>query len=57
MTSKDRWLLATVLVLGDIVAVFIPLAAILAAYVVVTRPAWFREGVDRLYSDPPAGES
>ena len=51
MTAQERWMLAVVLVLADLVAVFVPLMAICSAYVVVARPAWFREWIARLYAD------
>ena len=44
-------MLAVLLVLVDLVAVVVPLTAIAAAYVVVMRPAWFREWTEKLYSD------
>ncbi len=56
MTSQERWLLAIVVVLSDLVAVFVPLAALLAAYVILVRPLWFRDGVAKLYSEPPEGD-
>ncbi len=49
MNAQQRWLYAIALVLVDVVAVFVPLAAILAAYVLVTRPPWFRDWVEELY--------
>ncbi len=50
MTSQERWLLAVVLVLVDVVAVVVPLTALAAAWVVVARPPWFRAWIDRLYA-------
>ena len=50
MNAQERWLFAVALVLADIVAVFVPLTALLAAYVLITRPPWFREWAERLYS-------
>ncbi len=44
-------MLATVLVLIDLVAVVVPLTAIAAAYVIVVRPVWFRDWTAKLYSD------
>ena len=49
MDSSQRWLLASALVVADLVAVFVPLAAILAAYVLIERPPWFREWVEKIY--------
>lgn len=51
MSSQDRWIFAITLVLADIVAIFIPLAAVVGAYVVIARPPWFREWTDKLYAD------
>lgn len=49
MNAQQRWLYAITLVLADVVAVIVPLAAILGAYVLITRPPWFRDWVDDLY--------
>ncbi len=49
MDAQQRWLLAITLVLVDFVAVVVPLVALLAAYVLVTRPPWFRDWVENLY--------
>ncbi len=49
MEAQQRWLLAVVLVLIDTVAVVIPLTAMFAAYVLVTRPPWFRQWLEDLY--------
>ncbi len=49
MEAQQRWLVAITLILIDIVAVVVPLTAILAAYVLITRPPWFRWWVEELY--------
>ena len=51
MTVQERWLLAIALVVGDIVAIVVPLVACLAAYVVIVRPPWFLVWVEELYRD------
>ena len=56
MTPPERWLLAVALVLADLAAVFVPLAGLVAAYVVVARPSWFRQAVGTLYSGSPTGD-
>lgn len=56
MEAQQRWQFALALVLVDIVAVFVPVAAIGLAYVVIARPPWFREWVEKLYDlDPHDG--
>lgn len=50
MNSQERWLLAIILILIDVVAIFVPLTAILVAYLLIARPPWFREWAERLYS-------
>lgn len=49
MRRADRWLLAGAVVLLDLVVVVVPVAALVAAYVLVVRPPWFRAWVDDLY--------
>ncbi len=49
MNAQQRWLLAILLVLIDLVAVVVPLTALLAAYVVIVRPPWFRQWAAELY--------
>ncbi len=49
MNAQQRWLYAIAIILADLVAIVVPLAAILAAWVLVTRPPWFRDLVDDLY--------
>lgn len=49
MDVQQRWLLAITLVVADVVAVVVPLVAILAAHVLIARPPWFREWVEKLY--------
>lgn len=49
MTASERVLLAVVLVVADLVLFAVPLTALVAAWVIVARPPWFREWVARLY--------
>jgi hypothetical protein len=48
----DRWILALVLIAIDAVVFVVPLTGLLAAYLLVVRPAWFREWVLGLYDSP-----
>jgi len=47
--AASRLLLALLLLIADAVAFVVPLTALVAAYVIVARPAWFRDWVDQLY--------
>ena len=49
MRSTDRWILALLLVMIDLVIFAIPLTGLFAAYVLLVRPQWFRDWVENLY--------
>jgi hypothetical protein len=49
MSTAERVTLAVLLVVVDAIAFALPLVALLAAYVILARPPWFRGWVDRLY--------
>ncbi len=49
MTTTERVLLAAVVVVVDLVAFALPMTGIVAAYVLVARPPWFRRFVEDLY--------
>ena len=51
MSFGERLLLASMIVLIDVVIFVLPLTALFAAYILLARPAWFREWVLDLYSD------
>jgi len=42
--------MAAVVLLIDGVAVFLPLTAIVVAYVLVARPTWFKDLVNQVYT-------
>jgi hypothetical protein len=52
MSTGERVALAVLVVAVDLVAFALPLTAFLAAYVVLARPPWFRDWVQRLYGAP-----
>lgn len=52
MRASDRLLLAVVLVAVDLFIFVLPLTGLLAAYLIVARPPWFRRWVDELYAAP-----
>jgi hypothetical protein len=49
MRPTDRWVLALLLVLIDLVIFAIPLTGLFAAYILLIRPPWFRTWVEDLY--------
>jgi len=57
VTTSERVILAVAIVLVDTAVVVIPVTALVAAWVLVARPSWFREWVDRLYGGAPGGTS
>ncbi len=51
MRLADRLVWALLLVIVDTAAFAVPLAALLLAYVLLARPAWFRDWVEQLYRE------
>ena len=49
MDVKTRWLWAVAIVLLDLVVVVLPVSGLLAAWVILARPPWFRQAVNELY--------
>jgi hypothetical protein len=49
MTFGQRMFLALAILIFDFVVFFLPVAAILGAYVLMFRPPWFAEWVARVY--------
>ena len=49
MRPTDRWILAILLVVIDLVIFAIPLTGLFAAYILLVRPPWFRTWVENLY--------
>ena len=49
MTDTERIAIAVGLVLVDLLFFALPLTGLVAAYVILARPPWFREWVDRIY--------
>lgn len=50
MRPSDRWLIAIALVLIDLFIFVVPLTGLVAGYILIARPAWFRAWVDEIYS-------
>jgi hypothetical protein len=51
MTLTERVILAVAIVLVDLVVFVVPLTGLAAAWLILARPPWFREWVDRLYEE------
>ena len=51
MHLTERLIWALLIVIADAAAFAVPLAALLIAYVLLARPPWFRDWVERLYRD------
>lgn len=50
MQASDRWLVAIALVLVDLFIFIAPLTGLVAAYVLIARPAWFKKWVEEIYA-------
>ena len=44
-----RILVAVLIFLGDFCTPFIPLGSLFIAYVIIARPKWFKEQIEKLY--------
>lgn len=51
MSFSQRLSLAGIILLFDFVVFFLPLAAIIVAYVLLARPAWFPGWIENVYRD------
>lgn len=51
MKPAERIFWAVVIVIVDLAIFAIPLTAIFAAYILVVRPSWFRNWVEKLYRE------
>jgi hypothetical protein len=51
MSFITRVSLAALVVTIDLLLFFVPLAAVLAVYVLLARPAWFPRLVEKIYSE------
>ena len=52
MKFTERLFFALIILLFDFAVFFLPLAAILVAYVLLARPPWFPGWVERVYRNP-----
>ena len=50
MSLGERVTLAIVIVVLDVAVFVVPVTGLLAAWVLLARPPWFKEWVERLYA-------
>ena len=50
MGTTERVALAVLIVVLDVAVFVLPVTGLVAAWVLLARPPWFREWVERLYS-------
>lgn len=50
MNQGERILLIAIIILVDVLIFMLPISAIFAAYIIWSRPAWFRAWIDKLYA-------
>lgn len=52
MSLNQRIFLAVTVICVEVITFLIPILALFAAYVLIARPLWFKNRVERLYEDP-----
>jgi hypothetical protein len=57
VSTAERTALAAIVVLVDLLLFALPLTGLLAAYLIIARPPWFRQWIDRLYAPGPGGSA
>jgi hypothetical protein len=50
MSTAERVALAALIIVLDVAVFIVPVTGLVAAWVLLARPPWFREWVDRLYA-------
>jgi hypothetical protein len=50
MSTAERVLLALAVIAVDLMIFVVPITGLLAAFILLARPPWFREWVERLYT-------
>jgi hypothetical protein len=50
MSTGERVALAVLILILDVAVFIVPVTGIVAAWVLLARPPWFREWVERLYA-------
>jgi len=50
MSTRTPWLIAAGLIAADLLFFVVPIVPLVAAYVLLVRPPWFKDFVDDLYT-------
>ena len=50
MSPRTPWLIAAGVIAADLLFFMVPIVPVVAAYVLLARPAWFKDFVDELYA-------
>lgn len=51
ISEQTIWLIAVGLIVLDLALFMVPIVPFLVAYILVVRPPWFKDFVDRLYEE------
>ena len=51
MSRQTRWLIAAGIIVADLLVFMIPIVPIVAVYILLTRPPWFKAFIDDVYED------
>jgi len=51
MSRHDIWLIAVAIIAVDLLVFMVPVVPLVAAYILIMRPPWFKTFVDDLYED------
>lgn len=49
MSEANVWLIAVAIIVVDLVVFMIPIVPIVAAYILIARPPWFKTFIDDVY--------
>jgi len=49
MSETNVWLIAAAIIVVDLVVFMIPIVPIVAAYILIARPPWFKTFIDDVY--------
>mgnify|MGYP006422053477 CR=1 FL=1 len=56
MSQGKIWLIAIAIILVDLAVFMIPIVPIIAAYILVMRPPWFKAFIDDVYRPDASDE-